>query len=110
MNFKVLEQSATSHGQNVWFTRISVLVRDGSKDQRVRTSIRRDMSYNYQSTAKVELWTPAGWIEVISATPNGGSFLGLPTSYLSETQQVAMTRAMDTVEDDLEARAGMVIA
>lgn len=101
---KLLDERVTHTRDDYYLTRLADMEVQGIT-RTLRTSIRRN-AYDFQSTAKVELWTDAGWTEVVHATPSGDGFLGIPSV---ATDKVALTRALATAADEMERRARLVL-
>lgn len=81
------------------------LVRLGKRDGRqFRTIMRRDSS-NFQSYARVELWTPAGWTEVVTLRGDHPVMAELPSYAVPEEKRPAAFDAMRLVARMLETQA-----
>lgn len=77
---------------------------DASGDRKFRTTIKRD-SYDFQSYARVELWTPTGWTEVVSLRGDHLVMADLPSYAVPEAQRPNAYAAMRAVARMLETQA-----
>lgn len=91
------------HRDDLVYTRVAGL-EDG---RRLRTVVRRN-AYNNQSTAKVELWTPAGWTFVHSIDGCDPIMTTLP-NYVTRDMDKA-ERLLAEVADLLETIARKIIS
>jgi hypothetical protein len=81
------------------------IVRLGERDERkFRSTVKRD-SYDFQSYAKVELWTPAGWTEVVSLRGDNAVMADLPSYAVPADKRDAANDAMRQVARMLETQA-----
>ena len=73
-------------------------------DRKFRSTLRRD-SYDFQSYAKVELWTPAGWTEVVTLRGEHPVMAELPSYAVPADRRDAAHDAMRQVLRMLETQA-----
>lgn len=83
MAITIIREDYTHARHDLLFTRVVVL-NDG---RRLRTSIRRN-SHDFQSSAHVETWTPAGWVEVVALPGEHERMKALP-SYVTRDDVAA---------------------
>lgn len=75
------------------------------QSRKFRTTIKRD-SYDFQSYARVELWTPAGWTEVVTLDGTHPVMADLPSYAVPEGEKrEAAFAAMRNVARMLETQA-----
>lgn len=65
MDLTITDEQAWKGSQSLYVTRLGEVANGLGRPRRFRTTMRRD-SYDDQSYARVELWTPNGWVEVVS--------------------------------------------
>lgn len=91
------------HDDDLRYTRVTGL-KDG---RRLRSAIRRNF-YDFQSTAKVELWTPAGWVFVHSIDGCDALMTALPGTRTSDMDKAE--RQFAELADLLEVVASVIIS
>ena len=99
------DETITRGRQDVHMVRIGTAGGNGREDGRkFRSTLRRD-SYDFQSYAKVELWTPAGWAEVVTLRGDNPVMAELPSYAVPADRRDAAHDAMRQVLRMLETQA-----
>ncbi len=100
---KILHESYASQGQNTVLDRVVIV------DGRVyRVLVRADSSYPQQSQLRVEVWTPAGWAEVLH--PLGMCYTSQMAAMSSYDRDQAKVRRLTTeFSDELLLQARRIV-
>lgn len=107
----VISTRFTNAGQSLTLTRVSELRLGNGRPRKFRTTLHRDSHAN-QSYAKVEVWTDAGWTNVVYVPGNNAEVEALETSYAHKVaDKTARVEAQfNAYADALELEAQAVAA
>jgi len=105
MELKTTDETLTRGQHDLLMVRIGTAGGNMQPDGRkFRTTIRRD-SYDFQSNARVELWTKSGWTEVVYLRGDHPAMADLPSYAVPEEKRPDAYAAMRAVARMLETQA-----